>query len=71
MIKVSLQEARALKAFRAMPEADIIKGVVLRELNVARDEYEKAEVDPEVRKRILVYRSVLGTLFDEPLGRGE
>lgn len=65
MIQVSVDEARALKQFRYNKDADLIKGVLLRELNLTREKYESEPVDEETRRALLTYRRVLDVLFNE------
>lgn len=69
--KVSVQEAGAFRRFRNSADARLIKGVLLRELALSRDEYEDTEADEKNRATVLAVKQVLQTLFDTELEKAD
>lgn len=66
-MEVSYEEARALQLFRSSRDVELIKGVIIRELNLTRDQFENEVADDTLRKTILAYKVALNVLFEEPL----
>lgn len=68
-VKVSLQEAGAFRRFRASADAEHIKNVLLRELNLTRDVYEDTVASEENRIGVNTVKRILQCLFDDELER--
>lgn len=69
-IIVSSEEAKALKRFRNNADSNLIKDVLLRELQISRDQYESETVSDDTRTRIHVFKTALRVLFDEDVVKG-
>lgn len=65
--KVSLQEAGAFRRFRASADAEHIKTVLLRELNLTRDQYEDTVATEENRIGVNAVKRVIQCLFSDEL----
>lgn len=65
--KVSLQEAGAFRRFRASADAAHIKAVLLRELNLTRDQYEDTVASEENRVGVNTVKRVIQCLFNDEL----
>lgn len=65
--KVSLQEAGAFRRFRASADAEHIKAVLLRELNLTRDQYEDTVASEENRVGVNTVKRVIQCLFNDEL----
>lgn len=68
-VKVSLQEAGAFRRFRSSADAEHIKNVLLRELNLTRDQYEDTVASEENRIGVNTVKRVIQCLFDDELER--
>lgn len=69
--KVSLQEAGAFRRFRASADAELIKNVLLRELNLTRDQYEDTVASEENRIGVNTVKRVIKGLFEDELERAD
>lgn len=67
--KVSVQEAGAIRRFRTSADAEHIKAVLLRELNLTRDQYEDTVATEENRVGVNTVKRVIQCLFDDELER--
>lgn len=67
--KVSVQEAGAIRRFRASADAEHIRAVLLRELNLTRDQYEDTVATEENRVGVNTVKRVIQCLFDDELER--
>ncbi len=67
--KVSQVEAGAFRRFRNSADARHIEAVLLRELNIARDEYEDTEASEENRIGVNTVKRILNILFKDELER--
>lgn len=68
-VKVSLQEAGAFRRFRTSADAEHIKTVLLRELNLTRDQYEDTVATEENRVAVNTVKRVIQCLFEDELER--
>lgn len=68
-VKVSLQEAGAFRRFRSSADAEHIKTVLLRELNLTRDLYEDTVATEENRVAVNTVKRVIQCLFEDELER--
>lgn len=69
-MKVTTDEAKAIKRFRNSADSQIIKAVLLRGLKVAQDKFEDETFSGDNQLRVKIHRDVLRILFDEELVRG-
>ena len=67
--KVSLQEAGAFRRFRSSADAELIKAVLLRELNLTRDQYEDNVANEDNRVGVNTVKRVIQCLFEDELER--
>lgn len=67
--KVTLQEAGAFRRFRASADAEHIKTVLLRELNLTRDQYEDTVATEDNRIGVNTVKRIIQCLFDDGLER--
>lgn len=67
--KVTLQEAGAIRRFRASADAQQIKEVLLRELHLSREQYENNEANEENRVTVNAVKNVINVLFKDELER--
>lgn len=66
-MKLTLQEAKAVAAFRKSPMAHDLRGIVDRELTAARAKYEGTKATEENRAAAAETRRVLEVLFTEEI----
>lgn len=67
--KVTLQEAGAIRRFRASADAKQIENVLLRELHLSREQYENNEASEENRVTVNAVKNVINVLFKDELER--
>lgn len=68
-VKVTQQEAGALRRFRMSADGKQIKQVLQRALSLARDEYEDTPADEENRIGVNTVKRMLSVLFEDDLER--
>lgn len=68
-VKVTQQEAGALRRFRMSADGKQIQTVLLRALGLARDEYEDTPADEEKRIGVNTVKRVLDVLYKDDLER--
>lgn len=68
-VKVTQQEAGALRRFRMSADGKQIQEVLLRALSLARDEYEDTTADEEKRIGVNTVKRVLDVLYKDDLER--
>lgn len=68
-VLVTPVQARALKRFRLSEDAPLIKELLLRELQVSREQFEAELADEGTRQYIMAVKTILATLFDNETTR--
>lgn len=68
-VKVTQQEAGALRRFRMSADGKQIQNVLLRALGLARDEYEDTLADEEKRIGVNTVKRVIDVLYKDDLER--
>ena len=67
-IKLNKEDYKALASLRRSPHAARVRAVLERQLEAARDEFERTTpANEELRFRVLEIRTALETLFTIPL----
>lgn len=71
VVKVTQQEAGALRRFRASADGKQIENVLLRALSLSRDEYEDNEANEDNRIGVNTVKRILEILYKADLERIE
>lgn len=67
-IQLSKEDYKAIQAMRRSPFAARVRGVLERQLQLARDNFERtAPADEELRAAVLEIKTAYNTLFVDPI----
>lgn len=70
-VKVTQQEAGAIRRFRVSADAQHIRNVLMKELFLTREDYEDTMANEETRLAIVAAKRIMSVLFDDELERAD